>query len=126
MRASSLKRQPIRNKAVMAAVTHITEKQFQAQVEDLAHMLGYAASHAHLPYFDTAGMPDLLLVHKETGRTIFAELKVTSKTGRVPKPGPAQQRWLNWLSKRNEVYVWTWPQDWDAIERVLKFEYRPG
>lgn len=96
------------------------ESDFQKQVEELAHYLGYMTSHAHLPFFDTAGTPDLLIVHPKTGRTIFAELKARTKTGRAPKPSPSQQRWLNALSIRNEVYVWTWPDDWDVLEKVLK------
>ena len=118
----SMKRTPIRRRRMPDALipNWQSEADFQKQVEKLAAYCGWATSHAHLPFFDTAGTPDLLLVHKESGRTIFAELKVRSKTGRLPKPGPAQQRWLNWLIKRNEVYVWTWPDSWNEIEETLK------
>lgn len=95
------------------------ESDFQKQVEDLAHYCGFMTSHAHLPFFDTAGTPDLLMVHPKTGRTIFAELKTRTKTGRAPKPSPAQQRWLNALGIKNEVYCWLWPDSWAEIERVL-------
>ena len=97
-----------------------TEAAFQKQVEDLAHYCGYMTSHAHLPFFDTAGTPDLLIVHPKTGRTMFVELKARTKTGRLPKPSPAQQRWLNALAIKNEVYVWTWPDSWDELEAELK------
>ena len=133
---STLRRSPMRRghevheSSVIAGVAWPagwqSEADFQKQVEDLAAYCGWQSGHAHLPFFDTAGLPDLLLVHERTGRTVFAELKATSKTGRVPKPSPAQQRWLGWLAKKNEVYVWTWPQDWAALEVLLTGERAVG
>lgn len=96
------------------------EAAFQKQVEEAAHSFGWMTSHSHLPFFDTAGTPDLLLVHPSTGRTVFAELKVATKAGRLPKPSPAQQRWLSALALHNEVYIWTWPMDWDSLVETLR------
>ena len=93
----------------------MSEKDFQAHVESIAHGYGWMTSHAHLPFFDTAGTPDLLIVHPKTGRTIFAELKVRGKTGNLPKPTPAQYRWLAALGIKNETYIWSWPDDDETI-----------
>lgn len=114
-----MKRSPIRHKVADVFVDWQPEKDFQKQVEDMAAYKGFMTSHAHLPFFDTAGIPDLLIVHPKTGRTLFVELKTRTKTGRLPKPSPAQQRWLNALAIRNEVYVWTWPDSWDELVEVL-------
>ena len=121
MKRSAIRRTPMRRKprAIGVNLEWQSEKDFQKQVEDLAAMCGYMTSHAHLPYFDTAGIPDLLIVHPQTGRTIFAELKTRTKTNRLPKPPPAQQRWLNALGIKNEVYVWTHPDSWPEIEAVF-------
>lgn len=61
------------------------------------------------------GYPDLTLVHPETGRTIFAELK---KEGAYPSP--EQRRWLEALRKNPgvEVYVWK-PSMMDEVREVL-------
>ena len=115
-----IKRTPMRRKAPAPLfVQWQSEADFQRQVEELAHVCGYMTSHAHLPFFDTAGMPDLLIVHPRTGRTIFAELKVRDKHGHAPKPGPAQSRWLAALAIKNETYLWLWPDSWDELEKVL-------
>ena len=119
MRSTSLKRTPLKRKPKAVFAEWQSEADFQKQVEELAHYCGYMTSHAHLPFFDTAGIPDLLIVHPQTGRTIFAELKVRTKVGKDPKPSPAQMRWLSALALKNEVYVWTWPDSWDEIETTL-------
>ena len=61
------------------------------------------------------GFPDLVLVHPQTGRTIFAELKKQSGY-----PSPEQRRWLEALRKNAgvEVYVWK-PRDMPEVARVL-------
>lgn len=94
------------------------ESKFQAMVEADAHTLGWMHSHSHLPYFDTAGWPDLALVHPTKHRFIVRELKVTSMAGRVGKPTPKQSEWISALALAGvDVGVWTWPQD---HERYLK------
>ena len=126
MLRTAIKRTPLRRRKPDEKARDLAQAQpeskFQAQVEELAHALGYMTSHAHLPYFDTAGMPDLLIVHPRTGRTIFAELKVMNAKGHRPSPSPAQMRWLSALAMRNETYVFCWPWDWDELVAVLKGE----
>ena len=96
------------------------ESKFQAMVEADAHTLGWMASHSHLPYFDTAGWPDLALVHPTKHRFMVRELKVTSELGRVGKPTPEQARWIGALALAGvDVAVWTWPHDRDRYIEEL-------
>lgn len=62
---------------------------------------------------DAWGLPDWLLVHPLTGRTIWAELK--RETG---KPTEAQIRWLDFLSITGECYLWR-PSNLPEIKSVL-------
>lgn len=96
------------------------ESKFQAMVERDAHTLGWMASHSHLPYFDTAGWPDLALVHPHKHRFMVRELKVTSEKGRIGKPSPEQARWIAALALAGvDVAVWTWPHDRDRYIEEL-------
>lgn len=96
------------------------ESKFQSMVEADAHTLGWMASHSHLPYFDTAGWPDLALVHPTKHRFMVRELKVTSEKGRVGKPTPEQSRWLAALITAGvDAAVWTWPHDRDKYIEEL-------
>lgn len=100
--------------------SYMPESQFQAHCEDVAAQFGWLASHSHLPYFDTAGWPDLALVHEKKGRFMVRELKVTSAAGRVGKPTPTQWRWLAALTNAGvDADVWTWPQDADRLVEEL-------
>lgn len=93
------------------------ESEFQAMVERDASTLGWMHAHAHLPYWDTAGWPDLALVHPVKRRFMVRELKVTSEQGRVGKPTPRQSEWIAALIAAGvDCAVWTWPQD---AERYL-------
>ncbi len=97
---------------------YMPESEFQAMVEADAHSLGWMHSHSHLPYFDTAGWPDLALVHPVKHRFMVRELKVTSMDGRVGKPTPRQSEWIAALALAGvDVAVWTWPHD---AERYLE------
>lgn len=88
------------------------ESEFQTMVERDAHTLGWMHSHSHLPYYDTAGWPDLALVHPVKHRFMVRELKVTSEQGRVGKPTPKQSEWIAALAAAGvDVGVWTWPFD---------------
>ena len=92
--------------------TNMTETQFQELV------VGFAETHGWLTYhtFDSrrsqAGFPDLTMVRH--GRLVFAELK--SAAGKVTED---QQRWIEALGVRHEVYVWR-PADWAEVKRVLE------
>ena len=102
----------------MTRKPRITEKQFQAQVVQLATLCGW-----HLIYhtFDSrrcaAGFPDLVLARGpgHAVRMVVAELKV----GRN-KPTPAQFAWLAAFEGAGvKAFVWT-PEDWDEIQRTLQ------
>jgi VRR-NUC domain len=86
----------------VTADAHVmTERELQAQVLDLARMLGYLAYHTYDSRRSVEGFPDLVLVHERSGALIFAELK--SPTGRVTT---AQDRWLRALALRGAAFVW--------------------
>jgi hypothetical protein len=96
------------------------ESEFQTMVERDAHTLGWMASHSHLPYFDTAGWPDLALVHPTRHRFMVRELKVTAMDGRVGKPTPKQGEWIAALIAAGvDCGVWTWPHDHERYLREL-------
>jgi hypothetical protein len=86
----------------------MTEQELMTAVLDLCRWTGWFAYHTHDSRRSQPGFPDLVLVERSTGRTIYAELK--SATGRL---SPAQREWLELLGKRNEVAVWR-PADWSA------------
>ena len=119
----------------------ITEKQFQAQVLDLARIFGWRVYHPFLSKWSERGFPDLTMVRGN--RLIFAELK--RDTG---KTTPAQDEWIDLLRglelprvflnvgeitedqfttlrdfvdglPRVSVYVWR-PSDLEAIAEVLR------
>ena len=99
------------------------ESKFQYKVERKAAEYGWQTSHAHLPYFDTAGIPDLFMVHPERKRMMFRELKVRYESGRVNKTSPAQDRWIAWIrAAGGDVAVWRYPEDWFSgeIDRELQ------
>ena len=107
------------------AADHITEREFQSTVVELARAFGWVI-HGVLEQHQYAkrlskGFPDLVLARYKPdyiiGRLIFAELK--SQTGRV---SAGQQAWLEILRISQchpEVYIWR-PSDLDEIERVLR------
>jgi VRR-NUC domain len=77
------------------------EAELQAQVIELATMLGWLHYHPYDSRRSVAGFPDLVLVHEQTGALIFAELKRDGQ-----RPTPDQARWLAALSRRHSAYVW--------------------
>ena len=90
----------------------LTEKQWQAQVVELAHTLQWRkAYHTFDSRRSSSGWPDLVLVRD---RVVYAELK--SETGRL---SDAQQDWIRALLHTGaEVYVWR-PSDLDQAARIL-------
>lgn len=103
----------------------LTEKQFMAQVLELAKLQGWLVYHTHDSRRSEPGFPDLVLVRD--GRLVFAELK--AEKGRV---SPVQQKWLNELVQATltaktatpAVYVWR-PSDWDSIVQTLRRRPEP-
>jgi hypothetical protein len=99
---------------VPAAATladHQREQDFQAQITDLADLLGWVWWHDNDPLRNRAGWPDLFLIRE---RMIFAEVK--TQRG---QPTAAQTAMLGRLRDAGaEVYLWR-PSDWDQIVHTL-------
>lgn len=112
------KRQSRMERAAVAARDgySITERMFQQQIVDLAHLCGWMEYHTWLSIRSTAGFPDLVLCRD--GRLIFAELK--SERG---MPTAAQEEWLAALRKVQGVEVYLWrPNQWPEIVETLQRE----
>ena len=93
-----------------------TEAQFQRQVIQLAHLLGWMSYHTHDSRRSAAGFPDLCLVRVRGGvpRLVFAELK-TKKN----KLSDEQRVWLTALVNTGaEAYEWR-PEMWSDIRDLL-------
>lgn len=96
----------------------ITEKQFEAQVKDLAKLLGWKYYHTWRSIHSPAGFPDVVMVRN--GLVIFAELK--SEKGKMSE---AQEQWIDELkvvanhSLGVMAFVWK-PSDWEEIVSILR------
>lgn len=94
----------------------MTEAELQAAVIGLAGRQGWMVYHTHDSRRSQAGYPDLHLIHPDTGRSMFRELK--TQRGRIR---PAQAEWLDGLARCGvDAAVWR-PADWfdDTIDRQL-------
>jgi hypothetical protein len=91
----------------------VTEKDFQATVEQAADLLGWWSWHDNDSRRNAAGFPDLVLV--KDSRLIFAELK--REKGRLTT---VQANVLEMLSKVETVESHLWrPSDWtEIVERL--------
>lgn len=101
-----------------AILAELTEKEWAAQVVELAQLLGWSRYHTYRSTKSPAGWPDEALVRD---RLVLAELK--RQDGRL---STRQIDWLNKLAAADvEVYLWK-PDDLDEIATVLdkrwKFE----
>jgi hypothetical protein len=90
----------------------VTEAELQAAVVEAAKWLNFFVYHTYDSRRSEKGWPDLVLVNRTTGHTMFRELK--SSKGKLT---PSQRQWLHYLGMRNDVGVWT-PEDWSS-GRVL-------
>lgn len=94
------------------------ERAFQAQVEELATLLGWTYYHPWTSVHSVAGWPDLVLVRAKPdggARMVIAELK--AEDGQLT---PAQEMWIELLRKVPGIEVFVWkPSDWPEIERIL-------
>lgn len=93
----------------------ISEKQFQAQVLDLARLSGWLVYHTHDSRRSAPGFPDLVLLRPP--RLVFAELK--TEKGRIR---PEQRAWVEALSgctQAPESYLWR-PRDLEEVQGILK------
>jgi len=108
----------------------VKEKDFQRQIEDLAHTLGWTIAHFRTARTisgwmtavsgDGVGFPDCVLVRRD--RLIFAELK--SEKGKLSE---SQEGWLDALievaksTNHQEIQVYVWkPHMFDEICGILK------
>ena len=97
-----------------AAEVRISEKEFQAQVVELAETFGWLVYHTYDSRRSQRGFPDLTMVRRD--RVVFAELK--SDTG---QPTIEQRLWMGALSETGRVECYCWrPGDWDAVEATLR------
>lgn len=100
---------------VVSSRPAISEKQFQAQVVELARLYNWLVYHTYDSRRSAPGFPDLVLVRPP--RLIFAELK--SEEGRAR---PEQRTWLEALSgctQAPESHLWR-PRDLQEIQTLLK------
>lgn len=96
----------------------ISEAAFQAQVMQLARVLGWKAYHTHDSRRSDPGFPDLVLVHPQHG-VLFRELK--TERGRV---SDAQRTWLAALAASGaDAAVW---RPHDKSSGLVEFELRGG
>jgi hypothetical protein len=89
------------------------ESDFQAQVVDLAKMLGWNVTWTKYSLHSPKGWPDLFMVRGK--RVVAAELKVNAElTG-------DQRVWLASLAASDKIEVFCWkPNCWPQIEKVLR------
>lgn len=106
----------------------ISEREFQAQIVELAQLCGWRAHFerpartAHgwrTPIQGDKGFPDGVLAHEGQRRLIICELK--SERGKLSKE---QRKWLDVLRLCGiEAYVWR-PSDWPEVMSVLQPSYQ--
>jgi len=97
----------------------MTEAQLLTNVRQMAKLGGWLQFHDTDSRRNSPGLPDLVLLHPETGQLLFAELK--SQTGRIR---PEQQQWIDALHRGGHtVRVWR-PEQWTdgTIARALVTE----
>ena len=93
----------------------ISEKQFQAQVRELAEALGWTVFTTWNSCHSPAGEPDLRLAHPTLQRRIWVELK--TEKGKI---SAKQCEAIEILREAGaEVFVWR-PSDWNQIVRILQ------
>ena len=104
----------------------MTEKQFMAQIIQVARMNGFLVYHTFDSRRSAAGFPDLVLVKPRVavgpvkGRIIFAEVK--KEKGKLTK---AQEDWWRALAiAKAEYYIWR-PSGWNQILKTLGEEAKP-
>jgi len=80
-------------------ISALSEREFQAEVMDIANKLGWRFYHTHDSIGSQAGFPDLVMVRGK--RLIFAELK--TEKGKLSKQ---QVGWITDLGLCVPVYLW--------------------
>lgn len=97
----------------------MTEKALQAAILGAARRQGWLAYHTHDSRRSEPGYPDLHLVHPDTGRSLFRELKTMKG-----KPTPDQLKWLAALKHAgHDAAIWR-PIDW--LDGTVDAQLLPG
>jgi hypothetical protein len=92
----------------------VSEKVFQAQVNELAALLGWRIYHPFYSRHSTRGWPDCSILRE---RLVIVELKTEAKDS---KCSPAQKDWIRALLAANqEAYVCR-PRDYNDLAAVLQ------
>jgi hypothetical protein len=95
--------------------SQMSEKDWQEQVIELAHTLGYVTYHTYDSRRCEPGLPDLFLLRMAPPRFVVIELKTTR--GRITKE---QRIWLNGLRAAGvEAYIFR-PHQWNELVEELK------
>ena len=96
----------------------ISEKQFLAQVVDLARLCGFThIYHTYDSRRSVPGFPDLVLL--KPGRCLFIEVKREGK-----RLTPTQEDWARALREAGAEVWWFMPSEWELLKRVLDPEGR--
>ncbi len=99
----------------MNTIPPMKEKEWQAQVVELAQRFGYDfIYHTWNSRHSPAGFPDLIIL--KDGRMVVAELKREGEN-----LSAEQYFWLLEFAHipHAVVYVW-WPRDWDEVTELLR------
>lgn len=92
----------------------LTEKQFEAQIKEIAKLFDWRYYHTWRSIHSPAGYPDVCMVR--LSRIIYAELK--SEKGKVSQK---QQEWLDDLLATGKVEVYLWkPSQFEEIVEILR------
>lgn len=98
------------------------EAEFQSEVIRWATKFGWMHYHNPDSRRSTPGFPDLVLLHPDVGRLLFAEMK--TEKGRVR---PAQERWLDGLTNAGQqTALWRPSQLHDVIDALRTHKLRSG
>jgi hypothetical protein len=108
-------------------VKTISEAEFTRQILQLAALLGWRTLHVRpgrtlsgwktCVQGDGAGFPDVLMIHRVSGKLLVAELKANH--GQL---SAEQSEWLEQFRAAGvAAYCWR-PKDWPLLERVLRGE----
>lgn len=92
----------------------LTEKQFEAQIKEIAKLFDWRYYHTWRSIHSPAGYPDVCMVR--LSKIIYAELK--SEKGKVSQK---QQEWLDDLLATGKVEVYLWkPSQFEEIVEILR------
>jgi hypothetical protein len=97
----------------LATQPKLSERQFMAEVQKYAKVMGWRWYHTYRSERSEAGFPDLVLIRRP--RVVFAEIKAQ----RTPVTD-AQRAWLEELRAcGQEAYLWR-PSDIEKLARILR------